>query len=98
MLQGEHSARLSTLIRLPFVIKIFVLFIFEWPFYTGFTVLLFVKLDKNSFILIAALNIKPTYYKCHIQANYLNRVSLIRVFFCYPFYQNRCTGWAEMYS
>ena len=25
-------------IELPFVIKIFVLTIFEWPFYTGFTV------------------------------------------------------------
>ena len=38
MLQGEHSAKLSTFIKLSFVIKIFVLFIFEWPFYTGFTV------------------------------------------------------------
>ena len=38
MLQGEHSATLSTFIKLPFVIKIFVLSIFEWPFYTGFTV------------------------------------------------------------
>ena len=39
MLQGEHSAILSTFIKIPFVIKIFVLSIFEWPFYTGFTVL-----------------------------------------------------------
>ena len=38
MLQGEHSAILSTFIKLPFVIKIFVLSIFEWPFYTGLTV------------------------------------------------------------
>ena len=38
MLQGEHSAILSTFIKLPFVIKIFVLWIFECPFYTGFTV------------------------------------------------------------
>ena len=38
MLQGEHSAILSTFIKLPFVIKIFVLAIFEWPFYTGVTV------------------------------------------------------------
>ena len=37
-LRGEHSAILSTFIRLPFVIKIFVFSIFEWPFYTGFTV------------------------------------------------------------
>ena len=28
-------------IKLPFVIKIFDLSIFEWPFYTGFTVLVF---------------------------------------------------------
>ena len=33
-------AILSTFIKLPFVIKIFVLSIFEWPFYTGFTVVL----------------------------------------------------------
>ena len=38
MLQREHSAILSTFIKLPFVIKTFVLSIFEWPFYTGFTV------------------------------------------------------------
>ena len=36
--QGEHSAILSTFLKLPFVIKIFVLSILEWPFYTGFTV------------------------------------------------------------
>ena len=38
MLQGEHSAILSTFIKLQFVIKIFVLSIFEWPLKTGFTV------------------------------------------------------------
>ena len=38
MLKGEHSAILLTFIKLPFVNKIFVLSIFEWPFYTGFTV------------------------------------------------------------
>ena len=37
MLQGEHSAILLTFIKLPFVIKIFVLAIFERPFYTEFT-------------------------------------------------------------
>ena len=46
MLQGEHSAILLTFVKLPFVIKIFVLTICEWPFYTGFTVLNF---DTNSF-------------------------------------------------
>ena len=38
MLQGEHSAIRSTFIKLPDVIKIFVLSIFEWTFNTGFTV------------------------------------------------------------
>ena len=38
MLKGEHSAIISTFIKLPFVIKIFVLSIFEWPFYTGFAI------------------------------------------------------------
>ena len=38
MLQGEHSAILSIFIKLPFVITIFILLIFEWPFYTDFTV------------------------------------------------------------
>ena len=33
-----NSAILLTFIELPFVIKIFVLSLFEWPFYTGFTV------------------------------------------------------------
>ena len=45
MLQGEHSAILSTFIKLPFVIKIFVLSISEQPFYTGFTVYLY-KLNE----------------------------------------------------
>ena len=36
--QGEHSAILLTGIKLPIVIKIFVLSIFEWLFHTGFTV------------------------------------------------------------
>ena len=47
MLQGEHSTILSTFIKLPFVIKILVLSIFEWPFYTGFTVLTYVRMFKE---------------------------------------------------
>ena len=41
MLQWEHSAILSTFIKLPFVFKIFILLIFEWSFYTGFTAIVF---------------------------------------------------------
>ena len=36
--KGEHSAILSTFIKLPFAIKTFVLSIFDWPLKTGFTV------------------------------------------------------------
>ena len=50
MLQGKHSAILSTFIKLPFVIKIFVLSIFESPLKTGFTVIPSVpKLPENVF-------------------------------------------------
>ena len=45
MLQEEHSAILLTFIKLPFVIKTFVLSIFEWLFYIGFTV--FSTIDIN---------------------------------------------------
>ena len=38
MLQWEHFAILLTFIKQPFVIKIFVLPILEWPLKTGFTV------------------------------------------------------------
>ena len=40
MLQGEHSAVLSTFIKLHFPIKTFVLYIFKQLLKTGFTVLL----------------------------------------------------------
>ena len=55
MLQGEHSAILSTFIKLPFVIKIFVLSIFEWPFYTGFTV------STNALTLCMLYNLSLNY-------------------------------------
>ena len=38
MLPLEHSAILLTFIQLPFVMKVFVLSIFEWPLKTCFTV------------------------------------------------------------
>ena len=43
-----HSAILSAFIKLPFIIKIFVLSIFEWVFYTGFTVYnLYIKISPS---------------------------------------------------
>ena len=50
MLHGEHSAILLTFIKLPFVTKIFVLSIFEWPLKTGFTVVVSYKLNFACFL------------------------------------------------
>ena len=50
-----HFAILSTFIKLPFVIKIFDLSIFEWPFYTGFTVLYVACYECKGFILTVRL-------------------------------------------
>ena len=47
MLQGEHSAIHLTFTKLPFVIKIFVLSIFEWPFDTGFSVMQYFPLKVS---------------------------------------------------
>ena len=43
------SAILSSFIKLPFVFKIFILFIFDWPLKTGL-------------IVFPILNISPGYY------------------------------------
>ena len=53
MLQGEPSAILWTFIKLPVVIKIFVLSIFEWSLKTGFTVFCLNFLCFNAFNLIS---------------------------------------------
>ena len=55
MLQREHSAILSTIIKLPFVIKIFVLSIFEWPLKTGFTLFSFHLFSLKLFELVQNL-------------------------------------------
>ena len=43
------SAILLTFIKLPFIIKIFILSIFEWPLYTAFTVMpySFIELENT---------------------------------------------------
>ena len=65
MLQGEHSAILSTFIKLPYIFKIFVLSIFEWPFYTGFTVIWkFGKMLQNLLsiaVVVGTLRVNPFY-------------------------------------
>ena len=55
MLQWEHSAILLTFIKLPFVIKICVVSIFEWPLKTGFTVL-FLPLQENISCCVQAVS------------------------------------------
>ena len=61
MLQGEHSAILSTFIKLPFVIKIFVLSIYEWPLKTGFIVS---KLHDMASMFLAHLGHMPKVSYC----------------------------------
>ena len=65
MLQGEHSAILLTLIKLPFVIKTFVLSIFEWPVYTGFT-----ELKSLKMILIFANSTASDHLGLYCLPNY----------------------------
>ena len=55
MLQGEHSAIFLTVIKPLFVIKIFVLSIFEWPLKTGFTVFSFRLFSLKLFELVQNL-------------------------------------------
>ena len=69
MLQGEHSSILLTFIKLPFVIKIFILSIFECPFYTGFTVLLFWKIFVNTLV-------GPFQYFCSDSERNMPRIGL----------------------
>ena len=55
MLRGEHSAIHLTFIKLPFVIKIFVLSIFKWPLYTSFTVRKIVETRVSYYLIICTL-------------------------------------------
>ena len=64
MPQGENSAILSTFIKLPFhafVIKIFVLSIFEWPLKTDFIVPIFIFFNYNFF----KNSVDPEIPKCY---------------------------------
>ena len=48
----QHSAILSTFIKLAFTIKTFVLPIFQWPLKTGFTVLRTDKLQGRALLVL----------------------------------------------
>ena len=73
MLQGEHSAILLTFIKLPFVIKMFISKMFEWPLYTGFIVILYLQfrfwnLKRKLMDLFHVLEhiISSEIYKCEV--------------------------------
>ena len=55
-----HSAILSTFIKLPFVIKVFVLSTFEWQFYTGFTV----QSNETQENIVYNVYLKKLYFTC----------------------------------
>ena len=65
MLQREHSAILSTFIKLPFVTKIFVLSVSVWPLKTGFTVISTVFVEKAPYIRVGLCDIFQTRYTFH---------------------------------
>ena len=83
MLPLEHSAIIFTFIKLPFVIKIFGLTIFEWPFCTGFCieVVLFTVIVKRPVICstngtgsqVRTVNKTANYFQFHksIKTNFL---------------------------
>ena len=79
MLQGKHSAILSTFIKLPFITKIFVLSIFEWPLKTGFTVVLNVC---SSLVIILLRKRELVHFLqqcfcCHVTVNVLFRYVIV---------------------
>ena len=92
MLQGEHSAKLSTFIKLPIVIKIFVLSIFEWPLKTGFTVQHFSYFHKNLDLLMRFR------YESQMRINFLNmfaqQPSVVRyLIFCLSYIRKKNFLW-----
>ena len=77
MLQREHSAILSTFIKLSFVIKIFVLSIFEWLLKTGFTLCLeflsvsedtCMKVNKGCKQTIVNMHADRSFYRQHTKS------------------------------
>ena len=69
MLQGEHSAILSTFIKKPFVIKISVLSIFELPLRTGFTVVM------SAFLMMTEVTLhRGSNMSAHVLLNLLNEL------------------------
>ena len=63
MSKGQHSAILSTFIKLQFVFRTFVLSIFEWSLKTGFNVVVFSKLlGFKAYKMISKQILKYTFF------------------------------------
>ena len=73
---GQKYCRmlLSTFVKLPFVITIFVLSIFEWPFYTGFTV-------HNFQMIVYNLKKKSNVRNACITLNTVNSKKIAKILF-----------------
>ena len=85
MLLLEHSAILLTFIKLPFVIiKIFVLSIFAWSFYTDFTVYLPTIISQTFLALILPLT--ATNYPDFAASLTLCLLGNLSGFFCHPLF------------
>ena len=79
---AKCSAILLIFIKLPFVIKVFVLSIFEWPLKTGFTVSACFKYKSMTCVLI--------YYLCRLRESRSSSGSTLsgRPKFFIPLYSN----------
>ena len=53
---------LSTFINIPFVIKIFILSTFEWPFYTGLNVFLTLKAPAKMYLKMSSVEVVQCKY------------------------------------
>ena len=95
----EHSAILSTFIKLPFVIQIFVLSIFEWPFYTGFCIIFLTFLATFNMIVVCYLiclctivayvaNLMNHDQTAHgaVLSWFIQFISLVKTFICASWY------------
>ena len=61
VMQNAPRAILSTFIKLQFVIKIFVLSIFEWPLKTGFTVVV-ICVSHWTLLILTTVRVKNLLY------------------------------------
>ena len=79
-----------TLIKLPIVIKIFVLSIFDWSFYTGFTVYLVLN------IIIKKLNLTSEFTLLH--CNSMHTANIAKYHPLGPVSKKKHTSFQENYK